>query len=456
MFTHPKLDYLHRLAKEEGDSEACLALGQLLMTFPDNRGRDVASAVRYFEDAASLGMVEGAKSAAMIYYEGSEPDVPKSGKMARKWMRVAAELGYVTGWGILGDWYWASAENGKDDDDDPEFTVDSLDSSKSAQMTPTQRAKAVAELYRQEAFDAWHHGAETEDLHCLNRLGDHFATIGKLEKASAAWERATAKGDVKAAKSLVKVHEMKRAAGELDQKVPAKKAKIRTKDSDDPHSSDDDQVPDSPRTIARKYIKYSEIASSSGDPSYISQFASLNHVGVTANNEVVLPRDPPRALDLYMKAHKAGAPSSSSLMAAAHILMSGDAGIPANRVQALELFVVAAREGSAASLVAVGDAYMEGVEGPPDYIRAVSLYMEAEKMDDPTAAWKLGDCYREGLGCERDLDEAFRLYNSAAEKKDFHAMRRVAQCYWEGLGCEVNEEEAERWMKAAQVCEEQP
>ncbi|KAJ3213288.1 hypothetical protein HDU67_003081 [Dinochytrium kinnereticum] len=427
-----QLDSLHYLATELSDPQACLTLAQVLLALPDGQGRSVELALQFFEEAAHMGMVEGARSAATIYHEGSD-EVPRNGKKARHWMRMAAELGFYQGWGILGDWYWGAAENDKDDDD-KEFDVDSLDLPQSGDLNRLSIVKAIACMYQQKAIEAWKMGArEYEDVHCINRIADHYVAEDRIEKASALWERASAKGDIKAAKALVKVHAMKKATGELEKGQRAgKKAILKPMISateSDPSDDEDTAASDSPRTIAQKYIKYSEIAASAGDPSYLSQFASLNHEGLSAGAEELLPRNPPLALDLYIKAHEAGAPSSHSLLSAAYILMEGDVGIPQDRVRALELFVEAAREGSVAGLVAVADAYMEGVDGPPDYQRSFALYSEAEKLGDVRAAWKLGDCYRK-----------------AAEAHDSDAIRRLAQCYWDGEGCEHDPVKAERLM----------
>ncbi|KAJ3100493.1 hypothetical protein HDU97_002174 [Phlyctochytrium planicorne] len=438
---------------------------------------------------------------------------------------------------VLGDWYWtASSGNDVIDDLDPEFDLEDGD---------------LQTMYQSKAIEAWKRGASVNDLHCLNRMADHCIAEDRVQDAVGFWEKASEKGDVGAAKALVKVHEMRlredgefggkrvgagggkgtkrfrtpwknekkngrkdsedghggrsmkrrveddvvqgegdvlvveQNAGETPAEVPDAKDlgdDCRNKaanepavaDGDDPADVEDDEerseeAPPSPRTIAVKYLKYSEIAASTGDPSHLTQYAHLNLTGLdaivpssdsgtslsspltTPKTEILslLPRNPPLALELLLKAHASGAPSSASILSAAHILMQGDLGIQRNPLKALELYAEAAREGSIEGLVAVGDAFAVGMEGlEPDLERAFRIFEEAEKVGCLKACWKLGDCYREGVGCDVDFVMAFKLYAKAAEGGDHEGIKRLAQCYWMGEGCYVDLVEAERLMKS--------
>ncbi|KAI8848131.1 hypothetical protein BC829DRAFT_226886 [Chytridium lagenaria] len=243
---------------------------------------------------------------------------------------------------------------------------------------------------KQKALEAWRLGVKTsEDLHCLKRIADYHASEERLEKASILWEKASSKGDITCAKSLVRFTEMKRAAGEMDQDIVV----------DDDEDGIQVPEPDSPTTRARKHLKYAEMAASTGDPTHITLIATLHHHGLTLGTAQVLPRNPLLAVDLYMKAHEAG--SASSIVNAANILMEGDEGVPKDIGRAMELYATAARDGGnqhgAGTLVAVGDAYAEGIVGVEDFGKAFEYYAEAEALGDAKAAWKMGDCYRDGM-----------------------------------------------------------
>ncbi|KAJ1565741.1 hypothetical protein HK405_011698, partial [Cladochytrium tenue] len=202
----PDYDHVVQLAEESHDPRACMLLGHYFY-----EGGQPTRGLRYFEDAAASGSVDGAKLAAAIHRgttrapaaargdnpgdgDGAGGGVPRCGMKARQYLRVAAELGDYASFLTLGEWYLTALE---DDAADDELELDA-----ESEPSPITRMQQ----YRQLALEAWEAGAAHGEPGCARRLGDEAAREGDRDRAARFWEVAAAAGDPAAIRALSHHH----------------------------------------------------------------------------------------------------------------------------------------------------------------------------------------------------------------------------------------------------------
>lgn len=81
--------------------------------------------------------------------------------------------------------------------------------------------------------------------------------------------------------------------------------------------------------------------------------------------------------------------------------------------------------GDAESQLALGVAYRDGSDGPPqDYFVAAQWFRRAAEQANPMAQYNLGQLYQSGRGVPKDLVQAHLWYNLAASGFDWRASTR--------------------------------
>lgn len=81
------------------------------------------------------------------------------------------------------------------------------------------------------------------------------------------------------------------------------------------------------------------------------------------------------------------------------------------------LWLPKARNGDAEAQVHVGDLYLKGIDGDPDYDEARAWYQRAAQQDFSPASMRLSYLYEKGLGVPRDRDRAEGLAEQATGLK---------------------------------------
>lgn len=109
----------------------------------------------------------------------------------------------------------------------------------------------------------------------------------------------------------------------------------------------------------------------------------------------------------------------------------------------------AADAGHLRALVALGDAYAEGVGTKPDPVAAFDCFRRAADLWSAPALRRMGDCLRAGEGCAKNPELSLTFYRMAAERGDPLAPGEIARAYEEGLGVPRDPALAFRWRASA-------
>ncbi|KAJ3193404.1 hypothetical protein HK101_004880 [Irineochytrium annulatum] len=461
---------------------------------------DIRRALHFYEEAARVGSKDGAQRASAIYMNGDDAEeLPRSGKMARHWMRTAAELGDSTAWKVdrytytLGMWYWTAAtEDQNDEDQEVDSEADENDESSASSSAIDRKTRK----YRKLALEAWRQGALEDDPECLNRIAEFQVSVGRYDKAVNLWEKAVNRaGDPSAVSSLAKFHASIIDSGNLledlnnkkkrkQYPIPirirkAKKADVAVKISttedapadaedkseeeeeeedtavsvgDEQGGSDIQLPPDSPRTITQKYLKYNEIAASNGDSMSMLHLAASFHSGLPTIELPILDTTAMGTEDGVKSVDARDDQSKSATTTKVNLL-------PKNPALALDLYLKSIAAGAprpivpllaAAQLLHFGDT---GVAADP--ARALELYMNAALSDSapPGLILVLADALKEGWnGGEPDPAKAFELYEHGSKRDDPACLLRCGDCLRQGEGCGVDKPAAmEMYGKAGEL-----
>ncbi|KAJ3317714.1 hypothetical protein HDU76_001079 [Blyttiomyces sp. JEL0837] len=246
--TVPPYEMILHMAQEQKDPHACILLATFFSAAPVGEGRNITKALHFYQEAGRNGSIDGAKKAAMMLRSDTsrkdgvgdkddegEDSIPRNGMEARKWMRMAAEMGDPAGWLTLGNWYWTAYDDDTSDEshefDDSIFadasSTDPTDTytdpdidtelEKELNLPPPTSTK---NLYQRKAIYSWFQG--TQDPHknadCMKRLSDYFVSISRMDLAVNYWEMAARMADGEAVKNLAHYHakltlEMERNGG---------------------------------------------------------------------------------------------------------------------------------------------------------------------------------------------------------------------------------------------------
>ena len=81
----------------------------------------------------------------------------------------------------------------------------------------------------------------------------------------------------------------------------------------------------------------------------------------------------------------------------------------------MELFQLAADQGSTLAINDIGWVYYKGDGVEQDYNLAVKYFKEAAEQENMYALFNLGMCYQDGTGVEKDIEIAAELYQRAID-----------------------------------------
>ncbi|KAI9333325.1 hypothetical protein BDR26DRAFT_868566, partial [Obelidium mucronatum] len=168
--------------------------------------------------------------------------------------------------------------------------------------------------------------------------------------------------------------------GDNNSKVLKRKIVHRRVDEDSTNElSSDSENEDvntwTPKKIVRRYLSHCESASRCGDSSALISLASTTSVGLAlpvtssqfepenGKKKLLLPKNDTESLSLYMKAfHSGTAPPTQSLHEAAKLLYLGSDTLPRDIPRAIDLFLLAAEAGCG-SFVEIGDLITNACKG---------------------------------------------------------------------------------------------
>jgi TPR repeat protein len=139
-----------------------------------------------------------------------------------------------------------------------------------------------------------------------------------------------------------------------------------------------------------------------------------------------LPQASPReALRLMTRAAEAG--FVTAIFGLAQLHESGQAGLPANLVEANRWYLRAAEAGSVDGQVAIATAFYLGRGAAKDTARAARWFRIAAQGGDVGAMYLYASMVEAGDGVERDLQEARYWYAAAARNGDEAAPSKVKE-----------------------------
>ena len=165
-----------------------------------------------------------------------------------------------------------------------------------------------------------------------------------------------------------------------------------------------------------------------------------------------VPRDPSRALDVWLLAADRGCPASCNNAAALLARKAADdAGEGVLALEAERLLLQAAELESTTARFNVAVIRSAGLG---DVVRheeeSIRQLRQAAEGGEPAANLALGDAYAAGIGVPRQSDkEAFRCYKVAAAAGEPDGQYRLGLCYERGKGCMGDASRAMRLYDAA-------
>lgn len=167
---------------------------------------------------------------------------------------------------------------------------------------------------------------------------------------------------------------------------------------------------------------------------------------------VGVPRDPSRALDVWLLAADRGCPASCNNAAA--LLARRAADDPGEGVLALEAERLLLQAAELESTTARFNVAVIRSAGLGDVVKheeeAIRQLRQAAEGGEPAANLALGDAYAAGKGVPRQSDkEAFRCYKVAAAAGEPDGQYRLGLCYERGKGCMGDATRALRLYDAA-------
>ncbi len=94
-----------------------------------------------------------------------------------------------------------------------------------------------------------------------------------------------------------------------------------------------------------------------------------------------------------------------------------------------------------------GKDYFEGINGKErDYDKALELFLVAAKQGSPLAEARIAYMYQTGTGVTQDYSEAFKWNLKAAKNGELQAQYNLALMYKDGLGTEKSDTDAFKWL----------
>jgi TPR repeat protein len=159
-------------------------------------------------------------------------------------------------------------------------------------------------------------------------------------------------------------------------------------------------------------------------------------------------RDQALAFSYFMRCAEQG--DAGGQAAAAGMLLKGE-GCEKDVGKAVELYELAAKQGSVRALNGLGYAYFFGGSLESNHTRAFELFDEAARMEtDGDSLFNAAHCLQNGLGVRKDSTAASAYYKKAAEKfGHFDAAFSLGKMYYEGEAVERSVELALRYLMPA-------
>jgi hypothetical protein len=149
--------------------------------------------------------------------------------------------------------------------------------------------------------------------------------------------------------------------------------------------------------------------------------------------------------------HAADAGSSEANHRLALVFAEGQAGIPRNDPRAVELFQKAAEAGHRRAQINLGILYLRGQGVPRDLVQARAWLERAASNGDANALYALGRAMEESdAAISADSVRAADLYRRAAEKGHALAALRYGLAMVDGLGVKRDTNGAQTWLLQAE------
>ena len=130
------------------------------------------------------------------------------------------------------------------------------------------------------------------------------------------------------------------------------------------------------------------------------------------------------------------------------LLYRGEGG-PADLPEALNLFLMAARQEHVDAQANAGFMYTYGLGTRQDFGEAMDWLYRAALRGNPKAQLGMGNLYKNGWGPVRNEQAALNWYRRAAAHGNSDAMNNIGYMYRNGLGVPRNYEEALFWFQKA-------
>jgi hypothetical protein len=118
-----------------------------------------------------------------------------------------------------------------------------------------------------------------------------------------------------------------------------------------------------------------------------------------------------------------------------------------NSMEALKLYMKAAKAGSPEARNKLGEFYFYGDSIAPfrDCKEAFKWFQKAAKQNNSDAIYNLGECYFYGQGTAKDCGEAVKLYKKAAAQGNKRAQYALGKAYEKGLGISKDMNQARKY-----------
>lgn len=128
-------------------------------------------------------------------------------------------------------------------------------------------------------------------------------------------------------------------------------------------------------------------------------------------------------------------------------LVTGVGNFGENKERGVEMFHLAADQGSCGAQYKLGVCYEGGIGVKQNSIEAVKWYEFAAAKEDMRAQFKLGEMYYYGDGVAEDKAEAARLFLLSAKQEFAKAQYYIGRCYFNGEGVKRDDCEAAGWYE---------
>ncbi|WP_377292317.1 tetratricopeptide repeat protein [Rhizobium sp. SG2393] len=441
----------------------------LLKTIQGSDAAAKAQALTALETAAASGDAKAAAAAGKLYGDGKlvERDVAK----ALKFATIAYDAGDTSVAGLLGRLYYR------------DFAALQVDQAKAlvffekgAAAGDAWSMSSLADVYREgkivakdmkKALDLYEQALAKGNASVVGKIGDIYYRSGEAlgldrSKALAFYQQGTDADDPWAMAGLADVYregkivpqDLKKAFDLYEQALAKGNDGVRGKLGDLHYRNASALGLDPAKAVA-----FYQQGADAGDAWAMASLADVYRDGK------VVPKDLPKALDLYTQALEKG--NTSVVGKLGDLYYRNGAALGLDPAKAVGYYEQGAAAGDAWAKASLADVYREGKVVAPDYPKALTLYKEAleggntsvlskignlyyrnaadlgadpkealpllEKGTADGDAWamaSLGDIYREGKIVPKDLNKALELYTAALDKGNTSVVGKLGNLYY--------------------------